>query len=87
MKALSLNGSWTLNVSGWDHKVNAAVPGIQYDDGCSLCPRFPDGRQICSPHHDPVDSRNADRQHQEQERAFPDDSLCYCIHIITSDIR
>ena len=32
MKALSLNGSWTLNVSGWDHKVNAAVPGSVYHD-------------------------------------------------------
>ncbi|MBQ9065502.1 MAG: glycoside hydrolase family 2 protein [Blautia sp.] len=32
MKTLSLNGSWELRVSGWDHRVPAVVPGSVYHD-------------------------------------------------------
>ena len=32
MKKLSLNGSWTLQVSGWDRAVPASVPGSVYHD-------------------------------------------------------
>ena len=32
MQTLTLTGSWTLRVSGWDHAVPAAVPGSVYAD-------------------------------------------------------
>ena len=32
MQKLTLNGEWTLQVSGWDHAVAAAVPGSVYHD-------------------------------------------------------
>ena len=32
MKKLTLNGSWTLEVSGWGHPVPATVPGSVYHD-------------------------------------------------------
>jgi len=32
MQKLSLNGDWTLRVSGWDHDVPATVPGSVYHD-------------------------------------------------------
>ena len=32
MQKLSLNGEWTLTVSGWDHAVRATVPGSVYHD-------------------------------------------------------
>ena len=32
MQKLSLNGEWTLQVTGWDHAVPATVPGSVYHD-------------------------------------------------------